>query len=438
MKALKQIAEAFLAIGVQSFFVGGFVRDLQLGVASDDIDVCLVGVKDKDTVLPILKKFSTKVTTEVGKKFSVWIAEIEGLGKVDFALARTEKKAGTSHTDFDVNTENVTIEQDLLRRDISINAMAINILTEKFIDPCGGVLDLKLGIAQPASIAFADDELRVIRLARFKTLLKLDVSEAFAEICRKLSPAKISLERIGGEFRKVMQKGNKPSEFFRFLQRVGWLEQVFPEIHALIGVQQSPEHHPEGDVFEHTMQCIDQAKDEFTRVVMLCHDFGKVSTTVFDEAKQKWTSEGHEEASVPIAEALLKRIAWSDASTIKRVNVLVLHHMIHTKAPLSDRVVRQTKRLLLKAKLTFEHLVEVCRCDKSGRHPLPAMTPDIRQDFAATQDVSPIVTGNMLMEIGMKPGELMGMVCDKCIEWQDRGSLNINNWKQMVLGFLKQ
>ena len=429
------IAAAFAQKGIECFFVGGCVRDSLIGIASDDIDICLVGVSNKSDVVSTLKPFCESIAAEVGNDFPVWIAQIDGIGKVDFALARTERKTGESNRDFACLTQNVSIQDDLSRRDLTVNSMAQNVRTGEIIDPFGGRSDLENKVARHVSGAFAEDTLRVIRAARFCARFDLAPTEELIAICRELRPDNIPSERIGKELEKLFEQSAKPSVFFRFLEQCGWLGDCFPEVSALVGVVQSPIHHPEGDTFNHTMLCIDQAKDPFTRLVMLCHDLGKAVTTTVCPSTGKTQAIGHDEAGVPIAKELMNRLCVSKKIQDK-VALLVELHMIHAQTPISDKVLRRTLRRLMAAGIDFEQLVEVCRCDVSGRAPKPAFTPDIRQADAAklveSGAMTPIVTAKTLMGLGMKPGKHFGAIINKALELQDRGTLTAENWRGVL------
>ncbi len=227
---LKKIATEFAKHNIQCFFVGGCVRDEILGQPCDDIDICLVGVTRKEIVMEILSQFTEDIAEEVGNLFPVWIANIQGLGKIDFALARSEKKCGEGHRAFSVSTNSISITDDLLRRDLTINAIAKNVLTEEIVDPFGGLSDLMDRIARPVSAAFAEDELRVIRAARFISRFELTPDQSLIDLCKGLNPDTISNERIGQELKKVLIQGKNLNSFFSFLKEVNWLNQIFPEL----------------------------------------------------------------------------------------------------------------------------------------------------------------------------------------------------------------
>jgi len=435
---------------IKSYYVGGCVRDELMGIETDDIDICLVGVTNPRQVEDILLEHCESVTPLVGQKFPVWIADIDGQ-KVDFAMARKETLVGGTRKDFDVVTEGVTIEQDLARRDLTINAIAKEVIHGEYVDPYMGRDHIAHSFLTPTSIAFKEDSLRVYRAARFLARFpEFQPSVELFTMCKSMEPTDISAERVGMELNKMLKTAEMPSVFFMFLRQVGWLPHHFKELHDCIGVPQSPLHHPEGDVFMHTMYTLDEAKDWFTRICMICHDLGKVSTTtigdypltkgVFYNKDLPIKSIGHETEGWKPTRAMLTRIHFADKKTIRQIETMVELHMIRTGV--SEKVIRRTLRKLMAKNLTYEQLVEVCRCDLSGRPPLAKYTPDIGQhrakELLESNAMEPIVTGEKLMEIGYTQGREMGSLMGKALEWQDRGTLNEGNWKQMIKQFKPQ
>lgn len=432
---IDQLAAAFLEQGITAYYVGGYVRDKLMGVKSDDIDICLVGVKDANIVESILTRYSDNFVKEVGNSFPVYIINIDGK-KYDIALARTEKKIGYLHSDFICHTENVTIEEDLMRRDLTINSIAENILTGMLIDPFLGIEHINLRVAHHTSEAFAEDPLRVLRVARFISRFEFEPTIELIDICRTLSPFGIPPQRVGKELMKTFQQAVRPSLFFNFLKKINWLQYHFKDLLNCIAIPQSPIYHPEGNVYIHTMHCLDATKqgDWMTRAVMLCHDLGKVSCTIINN--DKISSIGHEEASVPLCDSLLKSIHFCDHKTINQIKVLVSLHMIGTIYNPSEKVIRKTLRTLRNSHLTYDQLVEVCRCDKSGRPPLPPFTPNIGQTRAKYLEESeamiPIVTGKLLIANNYTDQLDYGKLIKRGLDLQDRGVLNINNWKNLI------
>lgn len=471
MNKFERIARFIEGRGMSTYFVGGCVRDAKLGLNPDDIDICIVGgnwKKVSDALEEMIRADLIDGFTTVHGSFPIWIVEFDGK-KYEFALARVERKIGETHQSFECSIDNVTIEQDLLRRDLTINAMAMNVLTREIIDPYGGAYDLNphnrpltcAGIANPVSEAFKEDALRVIRAARFIARFDLEPSGTLLTYSMELSPDKISKERIGTELMKLFKKPGNYRKFFDFLNTVGWLEKVFPEVYAMIGIPQSPVYHPEGDVYVHTMHCIQACKpdDWFTKTVMLCHDMAKVDTTLingvcvkdiprkllqsiaFNLGGYKISAPSHEEAGVEITRSFLKRIFFCDHKTINRMSVLVSLHMIkvNMNEDNKEKLVRRTLRILMHNELTFDQLAEVVRCDLSGRPPQPALNwVNIGQDIARRlldeNQMEPIVTGELLLKKGMKPSPVIGDIVKRALDLQDRGTLTKKNWMKVLKG----
>lgn len=235
-----------------------------------DEDYCVVGITSKQ-----FKDLFPESFTK-GKSFEVF--ELNGK---EFAMARTERKTGVGHKEFEITTnKNITIEQDLARRDITINSMAQDVLTGELIDPFNGKQDIKNGIIRATTEHFLEDPLRLYRVARFATTLNFEVDKDTLKMMSSLKDelSSLSEERVFIEFSKALS-AKKPSTFFQILRDANVLEVYFKEIYDLIGALQPPEHHPEGDSFNHTMMVVDKAA-ELTdnleiRFSALVHDLGK-------------------------------------------------------------------------------------------------------------------------------------------------------------------
>lgn len=269
-KGVLEIARKIKNAGGRLYLVGGAVRDRLLNKKVKDEDYCVVGVSTD--------KFKSLFPDSFirGKSFAVF--ELNGR---EFAMARTEKKIGVGHKEFEIIADsNITIEQDLARRDITINSMAENVLTSELIDPFGGQEDLKNGIIKATTEHFLEDPLRVYRIARFATSLNFKVNEETLIMMNKLKEElkTLSKERVFIEFSKALAEP-KPSIFFEVLKQANVLNIHFKEIYDLIGSIQPIEHHPEGDSYNHTMLALDKSAeltDELeVRFSTLVHDLGK-------------------------------------------------------------------------------------------------------------------------------------------------------------------
>ena len=196
-------------------------------------------------------------------------------------MARTERKTGVGHKEFEITTnKNITIEQDLARRDITINSMAEDVLTGELIDPFKGKQDIENKIIRATTEHFLEDPLRVYRVARFAAILDFMIDKDTLKMMNSLKDelSTLSEERVFIEFSKALS-AKKPSIFFQVLKESDVLEVHFKEIYDLIGALQPIEHHPEGDSFNHTMMVVDKAAELTNnleiRFSALVHDLGK-------------------------------------------------------------------------------------------------------------------------------------------------------------------
>lgn len=294
---MKEIANKIKQAGGNLYLVGGAVRDELLGKTIHDEDYCVTGI----TAEQFQKLFPEAHIR--GKAFAVF--DIDGK---EFAMARTESKQGTGHKEFEIKTDpKITIEEDLSRRDITINAIAKDVLTGEIVDPFNGREDLKNKVIRATTKHFKEDPLRVYRVARFSAQLGFDVENETINQMMKLKSElnSLSSERVFTELRKALAT-EKPSIFFEVLRRANVLDVHFKEIQNLIGAEQPPKYHPEGDAYNHTMLVLDMASDLTKdyeeerkleiRFSALVHDLGKGVTP-----KEQYPHHyGHEDAGVDL------------------------------------------------------------------------------------------------------------------------------------------
>lgn len=269
-KMIIEIANKIKQNGGNLYLVGGSIRDQLVGIENYDEDYCVTGISKEKFKELFPNSFCR------GKSFEVF--DIDGR---EFALARTERKIGVGHKEFEITTsENITIIQDLRRRDITINSIARDVLTGEIIDPFGGQEDIKNHIIRATSEAFLEDPLRAYRAARFACKLGFDIEKHTIKLMSKLRAElmNLSVERVFDEMRKAISC-KKPSIFFQMLKKANILDVHFIELYNLIGVVQPKEYHPEGDAYNHTMFALDRSaectKDQKVRFATLVHDLGK-------------------------------------------------------------------------------------------------------------------------------------------------------------------
>lgn len=294
-----EIANKIKEKGGNLYLVGGAVRDKLLGKEVHDEDYCVTGIAPD--------KFE-KLFSEAhirGKFFEVY--DIDGK---EFAMARKEKKSGKGHKEFEVEIgKNITIIEDLKRRDITINSIAEEVLTGKLIDPFNGIKDIENKLIRATSNSFIEDPLRVYRVARFAASLDFEVDENTIEMMKTLKDElnTLSKERVFTEFRKALET-NKPSKFFEVLRKADVLDVHFKEIYDLIGSIQPEKYHPEGDSYNHTMIVVDHSAeltdDVKIRYASLVHDLGK-GVTPKDMQPHHY---GHDIKGVKLAQEFSNRL----------------------------------------------------------------------------------------------------------------------------------
>ncbi len=348
--------------GLQAYVVGGAVRDALLGLPVNDRDWVVVGATPQQMVDA---GFRT-----VGKDFPVFLHPESG---EEYALARTERKTGPGYHGFAVHAApDVTLEDDLVRRDLTINAMARD-EHGVVIDPHGGQRDLANQVLRHVSEAFAEDPVRILRLARFAARFhEFSVApETLALMARMVQAGEVDAlvpERVWQELSRGLMEA-RPSRMFEVLRACGALARLLPELDKLWGVPQRAEFHPEVDTGVHVMMVLDMAARMGTslpvRFACLCHDLGKGSTP-----REEWPRHiAHEARSERMARELAQRLkAPSDASELA-VLVAREHTNIHRSAEFGAAAVA---RLLERSDAfrrpqRFEEALLACEADARGR-----------------------------------------------------------------------
>jgi len=405
--------------------VGGGVRDMIMkGLSepdlesSQDVDIEVFGL-----TLPRLQDaLSSKFFRwdEVGEHFSVLKVNVLGFDNpVDLSIPRFEASTGDGHKEFSVMADpDLTFEEAARRRDFTMNSLGFNLLTGTLLDPYNGARDAKAGYIRHTSDAFSEDPLRPLRAARFAARFLGMIDPGTLGICGAMSDMATSLpsERVWMELEKALLEGYQLSSFFYYLEIMGWLEILFPEIAALRGVEQDPEWHPEGDVLIHTMCALNywaenlrtgnKEDDLIVAIAILCHDFGKATTTQFIDGRVR--ARGHEEAGVDIARSFLHRLRQYELAN--DVAPLIANHL----APVRPFTKKGIRRLSTKVR-RMDLLCLVSKADTAGRPPLDptGSFPAIDEFEQAWRDLDipvggpkPLVGGDYLISLGLKPGPI--------------------------------
>lgn len=342
---IKSIAKTIQSAGGTLYYVGGYVRDKLMGSQPKDIDLCVVGVT-KETFESLFPNAFLK-----GSFFPVW-----QIDNCEFALARKEEKTSYGHNGFSFDTENISIIDDLLRRDITINSIAINVLSEEIIDPFGGINDIKNKIIRATSPHFSEDPLRVYRVAQFATRFNFEIESNTKTLIKNMKDElnTLSPERVFDELRKAL-KADIPSTFFNILKELDLLDVHFKELANLIGVIQPIQYHPEGDVYTHSLIVLDNVakmtNDEKVRFAGLVHDLGK-GLTPKEILPHHY---GHDKNGIKPAKDLCNRLkvpnSWKKLATIS-----VSEHM---RAGFYDRMSISKKISFLEKNFSYLHELEI-------------------------------------------------------------------------------
>lgn len=433
------LLEQIIQAGGVPYLVGGVVRDIVLGKPLKDLDIEVHGIT--------LDQLQTILATAghvrlVGKQFGV--LRIDGMD-IDWSLPRRDSKGRKPVVEIDPH---MSIEEACRRRDLTMNAMMLDLREVLqalktgepvcIIDPYHGIADIKAhNLRAVDATLFLDDPLRFYRVVQFIGRFEMHPDAELTELCKKIDLTQVARERIFEELCKLFLQSRRPSLGIRWLKDIGRLDELMPEVGALVGVYQRPDYHPEGDVFEHTMQALDAAamlpRDVFTTPeerllilwTVLCHDLGKANTT-----DENGSAFGHETTGVPLAKTFLKRFT-DDVHLIKAVGVLVRHHLAPGQLVDADAGPKAYRRLALKLapEVTAHELGLLALCDMRGCNavgPEPLSVGQDRIDLfwqhvkeaqVEHGPVPPVLQGRDLLGI-VSPGPQMGELLKKAYQIQ--------------------
>jgi len=346
---------------MKTYLVGGSVRDEILGLPVTDHDYVVVGVSPEEMVRLGFRP--------VGKDFPVFL---HPQSQEQYALARTERKVSRGYKGFEVYASpEVTLQEDLARRDLTINAIAKD-EHGNIIDPFGGVADLEAGVLRHIGPAFTEDPVRVLRTARFAARFGFHIApETLALMNEMVHNGEVDAlvpERVWQEFARGLME-HHPSRMFYALRDCGALTRIMPEVDALFGVPQPPLHHPEIDTGVHVMMVIDYAASKNyslpVRFAALTHDLGKGTTP-----PEEWPRHiGHEARSVKLVQGLCERI--NPPNEMRNLALLVAryHGDVHRAAELRPVTIANLLQGVdaYRKPERFEEFLQACSCDFHGR-----------------------------------------------------------------------
>lgn len=402
--------------GYEAYFAGGCVRDDLLGKNPKDYDVATNA--RPEAVQQIFPK-----TIPVGSQFGVVLVVLDG-DTFEVATFRFDGPyldgRHPSHVRYG------TLEEDVKRRDFTINGMMFDPLSDRVIDLVGGKEDLKQGliraIGEPRS-RLEEDQLRMIRAVRLAAGMDFTIEERTFQALQDLAPSitSVAWERIGEEITRLLTEGGA-RKGFELLDRAKLLEIILPEVAAMKGVEQTPDFHPEGDVWAHTLTLLGHLRQPTETLAYGCllHDIAKPVCISRDASRI--TFYGHSEKGSDMAVDILKRLKRSRAAW-ERIAYLVKNHLRHTQAP--NMRLSTLKRFL--AEEGVEELLELTRIDALSSN------GDLRYYDFCLQKMeelkqkeirpSPLLTGTDLIAMGLSPGPLFGEILRRVEEAQLEGEL---------------
>lgn len=428
---LQNILLAIDKAGGKPLLVGGCVRDSLLGIRPEDYDVEVYRLPPA-TLRSILCQFGH--TGLVGESFGVFKLRTEDGQEYDFSLPRRESKIGAGHKGFEMHLDlGMTPEEASARRDFTINSIMFDPFDIGYIDPHNGFGDLRHKVLRHTSDHFGEDPLRVLRGMQFVSRFDLDAHPSTIKVCKSLlgEHGSLARERVWMEWYKWASKSVKPSKGLQFLADTGWLG-IYSTIDHLWLIPQDSIHHPEGNVWVHTLLVTDAgasiairdglSDDDRAILVLACllHDVGKITTTFEEGGRIK--SPGHAEAGIYPARNFLNIIGCPTRIS-QKVLSLVAEHMFPTWIEQTVRSVRRLKVRLANGDCTITELLRVIEADYSGRPPLPGGLPKGAEQLSTFDRELPpkierILNGRDLIKLGWEPGKEMGQILKDAFEAQ--------------------
>lgn len=448
-----KVVNLIVAAGGKAVLGGGSVVDLLLDRTPKDWDIEVYGVS-YDTLVTALTDYDPKT---VGKSFGIIKLSREKCdgADLDISVPRRDNRVGVGHKDFECDLDpTMTPKEAAMRRDFTINSMYIDLKTGTLVDYFGGLHDLQRGVLRATNPeTFVEDPLRALRAMQLLARKAKVVDPSTMALIRTMRGTfpNLSKERVYEEFRKLLMFADKPSIGLNFLRESLWLEN-FPELQVLIGCDQHPDWHPEGDVWTHTLEVTDSAAfardnidpewaEAFIFGAML-HDVGKPETTVFPEMvktgdfpkERLWTAWEHDTKGRVPAENFLRRLT-NDKKLIERAVDIVGLHMQPYNLFQGEAKANAYKRLHNKCRLDILGWMSKCDCcGRPDRHIYkgwPYGDPNLDHDTSARcfdyfaefgdKPIEKILQGRHLVKAGLKPGPIFKIGLDAAYEAQLEG-----------------
>ena len=440
-KIIQTISNVLKTQNAKTIVVGGSVRDHFLSLPIKDYDVEVYGLQSLEQLEVVLSAYGQ--VNLVGKSFGV-LKFVHAGEEYDFSFPRRESKVGEGHRGFDVAVDGeMGFEEAARRRDFTLNAMGYDVEAGVFIDPFGAQKDMRDRVLRHIDDAtFVEDPLRVYRAVQFAARFGYALAKETLGLCQQMVEEgmldELPKERVYAEWKKLLLKSDKPSIGFELMRDLGIIHRYFPELHALIGVPQSPKWHPEGDVWVHTMMAVDamagllgddEKRDLKYMFAILCHDLGKATHTTID-ADGRIRAIGHEEAGVAPTRSLMYRLT-DEHDFIDSLLPLVEHHLKPSQFYKNGAKAPAIRRLA--TKVNIQELVTVAQADFLGRTTeeslagaYPAGEWLLEKAQALRVDKQPlenILRGQDLIDLGLEPSPQFKEILDAVYALQLEGKI---------------
>jgi len=414
------VARGLSEAGFQAVFVGGAVRDGLLGIpetVETEFDIATsASPQEVQAIFP--------QTVAVGASFGV-VKVIQPEGTYDVATFRSDVGVGDGRHPASVKP--ATLEEDVQRRDFTINGLVEDPVSGKVLDLVDGKKDLEARVIRTIgdpSLRFQEDGLRLLRAIRFAARFDFSIEEKTAQAIRSEASRLdlVSAERICDEMRRMLMDSSRCSAI-ELLDGHGLLDRVLPEVVAMKGVEQPPEFHPEGDVWVHTLLALEKLPRSSTfelALATLLHDVGKPPT--FVRAEDRIRFHGHVELGATMSEAICRRLRMAKKAT-DRVVALVRDHLLFKDVP----AMRPGRLRRMLASSHYEELELLYIADCEASHGVMSALPRIReiQEQVAKEDLipEPLLTGKDLLKSGVAPGPEIGDILREVLDLQMEGTL---------------